>query len=115
MPASKTPSRNRVPQALAKECTNAVARDMMPKHNVMAGRNQPGPKYLQAIFEGISNTMYDMKNMDRIVLNPFGPRSRSFSSPARRALPMSFLAMNCAIASPRQHTNVRSVDVAEEV
>jgi hypothetical protein len=37
--------------------TNAKQTVMMPNPKEMLGINHPGPKYLQAMFDGISNTM----------------------------------------------------------
>jgi hypothetical protein len=54
------PRRKRTPAAWAKLSTKAVASEMAPKPSEMPGSHHPGPKYLQAMLEGISKTMYEM-------------------------------------------------------
>lgn len=59
-PASKIPSKKRTAHACARVCTKAVPIEQMPKPNVVAGRNHPGPMILQQIVAGISKMMYEI-------------------------------------------------------
>jgi len=60
IPASKSPSKNRTAETDALSLQNAVQTEQIPKPSDVAGRNHPGPIYLQAKLAGISKMMYEM-------------------------------------------------------
>ena len=88
MPVSASPRKKRVARSPLQFCTKPWQMVTRPKRNMHAASHTWGLSLFKMMFDGISKTMYGMKNMVKAVLYWLPVSPRSFWRPNTDALAM---------------------------